>query len=144
MAERNASTPAEAAKQIRKKLREAGIEARVTSQSRGTSSVRVQMWNQPPERARKAERIAGEHRMGRFDGMTDSYDVDNARSDLPQARYVHIDNTPSEEMNEEIRTYAKERHGEDSQFALHRIYTGQSPYGTRFWEQREKPARTSG
>ena len=28
--------------------------------------------------------IASPHRMGRFDGMTDSYNVDNARDDIPQ------------------------------------------------------------
>ena len=45
---RETTTPALAARQIRKKLAEAGITARVTSKSRGTSSVSVQLTDQPP------------------------------------------------------------------------------------------------
>ena len=140
MAERNASTPARAARQIRKNLREAGIEARVTSQSRGASRVRVEIWDQPPERAREAERIAEAHLLGRFDGMTDSHIADNPRDGLPQVRSLHVDNSPSEEISRELEQYARERHGEDSQFAVLRIYTGAAPYGRGFWDRREEEA----
>ena len=131
------SAPAMAASQIRRKLKEAGIPARVTSQSRGTSSVEVAVTDQPPESTAEAERIAAPYRLGNFDGMTDSYVVDNARGDVPQASYVHVQNLPSETMRLELTEFVKQRYGDGGTANIHRVYAGLPPYGRAFWDARE-------
>ena len=131
------SAPAMAAAQIRKKLKEAGIPARVTSNSRGTSSVDVTTTDQAPEAAAETERIAAPYRLGNFDGMTDSYVIDNARKGLPQVRYVHVQNRPSEEMRQELEEFVKKRHGDGDMMNVHRVYAGLPPYGRAFWDARE-------
>ena len=130
------SPPAMAAAQIRKKLKEAGIPARVTSRSRGTSSVDVVVADQAPEAAVEIERITAPYRLGHFDGMTDSYVVDNARKDIPQARYVHVQNRPSEEMNRELEEFVKRQYGDGDMLNTHRVYSGLPPYGRAFWDAR--------
>ena len=131
------SAPAMAASQIRRKLKEAGIPARVTSRSRGTSSVDVATTDQAPESAAETERIAAPYRLGNFDGMTDSYVVDNARSDVPQVRYVHVQNLPSEEMRLELEEFVKGLYGDGDTMNTHRVYAGLPPYGRAFWDARE-------
>ena len=131
------STPAMAAEQIRKKLKEAGIPARVTSRSRGTSSVDVAVTDQAPEAAAEIERITAPYQLGHFDGMTDSYVVDNARKDVPQARYVHVQNHPSEKMRRELEEFVKGPYGDGDTANTHRVYAGLPPYGRAFWDARE-------
>ena len=134
---RETTTPALAARQIRKKLSEAGITARVTSRSRGTSSVSVELTDQPPETLERAERMASPHRMGRFDGMNDSYNVDNARDDIPQVSYVNVQNFPSAEMRREIEAFVLNNYGEAAPVSLHQIFAGRTPYGRVFWDTRQ-------
>ena len=131
------STPAMAAAQIRRKLKEAGIPARVTSKSRGTSSVGVAVTDQPPESTAEAERIATPYRLGNFDGMTDSYVVDNARKDVPQVSYINVQNLPSEKMRLELTEFVKQRYGDGDMLNIHRVYAGLPPYGRAFWDAQE-------
>ena len=126
-----------AAEQIRRKLKEAGIPARVTSKSQGTSSVEVAVTDQPPESTAEAERIAAPYRLGNFDGMTDSYVVDNARKDVPQVRYINVQNLPSETMCLELTEFVKQRYGDGDMMNTHRVYAGLPPYGRAFWDARE-------
>ncbi len=134
---RETTTPALAARQIRKKLAEAGITARVTSRSRGTSSVSVQLTDQSPKTFERAENIASPHRMGRYDGMNEYYNMDNARDDIPQVSYVHMQNLPSEEMRREIETFSLKTYGEAKPVSLHQIFAGFAPYGRVFWDTRQ-------
>ena len=131
------SPPAMAAAQIRTKLNEAGIPARVTSRSRGTSSVDVAVTDQASEAAAEIERITAPYRLGNFDGMTDSYVVDNARKDVPQARCVHVENRPSVKMRLELEKFVKRRYGDGDTANTHRVYAGLPPYGRAFWDARE-------
>ena len=130
------SAPAMAAAQIRRKLKEAGIPARVTSRSRGTSSVDVVITDQAPEATAEAERITAPYRLGNFDGMTDSYVVDNARKDVPQVRYAHVQNQPSGKMRLELEEFVKRRYGDGDMLNTHRVYAGLPPYGRAFWDAR--------
>ena len=126
-----------AAEQIRRKLKEAGIPARVTSKSQGTSSVEVAVTDQPPESTAEAERIAAPYRLGNFDGMTDSYVIDNARRDIPQVRYINVQNLPSDTMRLELTEFVKQRYGDGNMLNIHRVYAGLPPHGRAFWDARE-------
>lgn len=44
--------------------------------------------------------ITSKYKMGRFDGMTDSYDYTNRRDDIPQVSYVFLNRTISQDIYE--------------------------------------------
>lgn len=78
-----------AAQQIRKVLKNEfpGVKFSVRSHNyAGGSAVYVE-WNGDPER-REVEPKVCMYEYGKFDGMTDSYDANNIRKDLPQVKYV--------------------------------------------------------
>jgi len=47
------------------------------------------------------EEITSKYKLGRFDGMTDSYEYTNRRYDIPQVDYVFLNRTISEDIYEE-------------------------------------------
>mgnify|MGYP007083424983 CR=1 FL=1 len=92
------SNHAAAAKAIRSELKKAfpGQKFSVTSTSySGGDSVRVS-WVDGPLMD-QVDSIAGKYQYGSFDGMTDSYNVDNSIKDLPQVRFVQVERTMSDE-----------------------------------------------
>ena len=83
------STAALTAKEIRIKLKNQfpGIKFRVTSMNySGGNSVDIE-WEDGAS-SEMVNKIIGKYEYGSFDGMTDSYNYDNARKDVPQAKYV--------------------------------------------------------
>lgn len=102
------SNPAAAAKMIRQWLKAQGIPARVTSKSYSMgSNVNVYVTDLQPEQAKKVEEYAGQFEMGRFDGMTDCYDYNNRRDDIPQVKYVFVNNAISDPLRQEIWDFAR-------------------------------------
>jgi hypothetical protein len=51
--------------------------------------------------------FCGQFQYGSFDGMTDSYNYDNGRSDIPQVRWVQVHNRPSDAMRKEIFAFIR-------------------------------------
>ena len=46
------------------------------------------------------EAITSKYKLGRFDGMTDSYEYTNRRDDVPQVSYVFLNRTISDDIYE--------------------------------------------
>jgi hypothetical protein len=99
-----------AAKEIRTRLKAAGIKARVRSENySGGNSVNVDLNDETPEVMKRAQAIADPFQYGHFDGMTDSYHISNDRNDLPaQARFVFVTNHISREMAQTVWSFIRE------------------------------------
>lgn len=99
------STRAAAAKAIRNELKKNGIKARVTCKSySGGDSVRVSVSNQAPWVMAKINDFCNQYQMGHFNGMEDIYEYSNT-SDLPQVKFVFVDNNFSDEVKNEARAH---------------------------------------
>lgn len=96
---------AKAAAAIRKELKTAfpKIVFSVTSDTYSMGdSVRIKYEDGP--KTEEVDKITSKYQYGNFDGMTDCYNNDNCRDDIPQAKYVQI----SRSMSERSRNLAKE------------------------------------
>lgn len=103
------TTAALTAAAIRKKLKEMGIKASVTSDNfAGGNSVRVHMEDMSPETSEKVRVMARAYQYGHFDGMNDIYEYSNRREDIPQVKYVQVENRCSDAMRERIYKFARE------------------------------------
>lgn len=83
------STHAAAAKAIRAELKEnfPSIKFSVRSESyAGGNNVCISWINGPTEE--EVEKIVNKYEYGSFNGMTDSYEYDNVKKDIPQVFYV--------------------------------------------------------
>lgn len=86
------SEHAQAAKAIREELKKAfpGVNFKVTScRESYYGVVRVETIHQfSREDGQEISKLLHKYEKGKFDGMTDSYDYGNVRTDIPQVRYV--------------------------------------------------------
>ncbi len=102
---------AAAAKMIRQWLKAEGVVGRVTSKSySGGSNVNVHLVDQKPEVFEKVRTYANQFEYGSFDGMQDLYNFDNVRNDIPQAKYVFVNNEISDELRAKIWKFARGRY----------------------------------
>ena len=92
------STHATAATELRKRLKAAGIKASVRSSCfAGGNAIDVNLNNASDETVQLANNIAALFKKGHFDGMTDSYRMDNVRTDVPaQVMFVCVNNHQDE------------------------------------------------
>lgn len=85
---------AAAAKAIRDELKAAFPGEKFSVRSESFSMGNAVKVNYPggllPQDVERLEEIAYKYQEGRFDGMTDSYEYSNARDDLPQVKFVHV------------------------------------------------------
>lgn len=100
---RKLSEAAQVAAQIRAGLKQLGIAAKVRSENyAGGNSVNIDLTDEPPHvRALLTERYA-KYQYGKFDGMTDSYDHCNVRKDIPQVRFLFVNNSCSKQLRRKI------------------------------------------
>lgn len=142
-------TPAaQAAALIRKELKKNNIKGRVTSENYSMgSSVNVHITDELPATMEAVKSFCSTYQMGHFDGMTDSYEYTNHDQDIPQAKYVFVDNDRSDEMSEAIATYLlanwqnfEAMTGYDRSDAIHRAFTGADDLG--FWATRKPRVRS--
>lgn len=102
------STQAKAAKEIRDYLKSKGIAANVTSHSASmTSSVRVKVNDLQPDVFKEIEQRCKQYQYGHFDGMQDMYEYSNSNPDLPQAKYVFVENYYSDEFRQKAWNYIR-------------------------------------
>ena len=92
---------AQAAKMIRGYLKEMGIKGSVTSSSFSMgNSVDVDVQDLDPATRKALEDRCEPHEYGTFDGMTDSTGFKNQGLNIPQAKYVHVTCSYSDEVRQ--------------------------------------------
>ncbi len=67
------------------------------------NSVRIKYKNAVP--ASEIEKVTDKYQYGHFDGMIDYYELSNVREDIPQAKFVFVERT----ITDDILLKAKER-----------------------------------
>ena len=111
MAKRQLSQAAQAAKLIRKQLKDWGIPARVKSETYSMgSSVGITVTDLPPAMYQKVYDFANRFQYGTFNSMEDIYEYTNSRDDIPQAKYVFVRNEYSEELRKLAFEFAKKNY----------------------------------
>lgn len=102
------STHAAAAKMIRAELKKHGISATVRSKSyAGGDSITIGLINELPATVAAVKAFAGRFEMGHFDGMRDIYEYSNRNSDLPQVKFVFVQNDLTNEVRQAAWEYVK-------------------------------------
>ena len=95
------STHAAAAKAIRTELKKNGIKARVTCDSYSMgSSVRVELENEAPWTVKAITSFVNKFQYGHFNGMEDIYEYSNNREDIPQVKFVFVENNFTDELKQ--------------------------------------------
>jgi len=90
---RQLTEAAQVAKLIKAELKRHGImcTAKSSNYSMG-DSVRVAVTDQPPWVMKKIEAFTDKYQYGNFNGMEDIYEYTNSRDDIPQTKYLFIEN----------------------------------------------------
>jgi len=103
------STHAAAAKAIRTELKKNGIKAKVRSSSFSMgNSVNVTVYNQLPQAMKEIEAFCNRFQYGHFNGMEDIYEYSNRNEDLPQVKFVSVNNEISEDLYQAAWDWMKE------------------------------------
>ena len=159
MAKRNLSEAAKAAAMIRKHLKANGVKARVRSSTFSMgSSVDVTVYNQTPESYKAISEYCGQFQAGHFDGMIDLYECSNNRNDIPQSKFVSVENDFSDDINQaawdflragfaewsegpisydEASVYWGRQSGENAQQAVYKLLNGRGQFSRKFWAMRK-------
>ena len=108
------TTHAQTAKAIREELKKAfpnvSFSVRSSSFSMG-DDVRIEWTNGPT--TEQVENITKKYEYGTFDGMTDLYEIDNKRNDIPQVKYIITSRTITEDIKEKTAQEIADRFGFD-------------------------------
>jgi Large polyvalent protein associated domain 29 len=88
------------AKAIRSELKQAHSDTKFSVRSQAHGAVYVS-WTDGPATA-DIDALTSKYMLGHFDGMTDSYDYNNKRNDLPQIRFVICQRDRSETTDEPV------------------------------------------
>jgi hypothetical protein len=108
MSKRKLSTHAAAAKMIRAELKKHGIKASVRSSTySGGTSIRVSLKNEAPWTVKAIEDFCAKFEYGHFDGMFDIYEYSNVRDDVPQVKYLFVENEFDDEMREKAYRFLR-------------------------------------
>lgn len=151
------SQQAQVAKLCKQYLTKRGIECRTRSDSFSMGdSVSVDVYDQPPEVVREIEKELKQYQYGHFDGMTDCYESSNRRHDIPQTKYLHVNNKHSDALRAAAYEHLRQHwhggdalpekmedagrgalSGEDVPTMVHRLLTGAlNGVSVNFWEAR--------
>ncbi len=102
------SESAKGAAMIKKFIKDLGVAASVRSENYSMgSSINVSVEDQPPAMYEKIKSFANNFQYGHFNGMEDIYEYSNNRKDIPQAKFVFVNNKISSVLKQEIWDYAK-------------------------------------
>lgn len=92
MTKRAPTQAALCAKAIRKELKEAFPTDKFSVRSSnfaGGNAVSIEMKESDTDTS-EVRKLLDKYEYGSFDGMTDMYNYDNKRDDIPQVKYVHL------------------------------------------------------
>jgi len=102
------SSHAAVAKACKAFCKSKGIPCKATSSSFSMGdSVRVKVENQPPHIMTMLNDELKQYQYGHFNGMEDIYEYSNSRDDVPQTKYLSIDNSYSEEMHQKAWSFLR-------------------------------------
>ena len=105
------SSQARAAKEIRKILKDLGIAASVTSKGYSMGDhVNIDLTNQPPAIVEQITKLTNKFQYGHFDGMIDLYEYSNTRDDIPQTKYLMVNNTFDDDIRQKAYEYLKDHY----------------------------------
>ncbi|WP_086931571.1 LPD29 domain-containing protein [Agarilytica rhodophyticola] len=97
------SPQAQVAAIIRKGLKTHGIKASVRSEGyAGGNSVTIDLVDQPPWVVKAIQRETSKYKRGSFNAMEDIYEHSNKRDDIPQVKFLFVQNRYSEEVKKDI------------------------------------------
>ena len=90
---RQLTEAAQVAKLIKAEIKKYGIKctAKSSNYSMG-DSVRVNVTDQPPWVMAKIKEFTSQFEYGHFNGMEDIYEYSNSRDDIPQTKFLFIEN----------------------------------------------------
>ena len=115
---------AAAAKAIRAELKKHGVAGTVRASSySGGSSVTVTLTDELPATVDAVRAFAGQFQYGHFDGMTDGYEYSNSRDDIPQVRFVFVQNEISEARLASAWNYCLANHADCNTVSGFRTYS---------------------
>lgn len=109
------SSHAHVAKLCRQYLKARSIKAKVASKSySGGCSVTVRVVDQVPAVMEEIKKAFSQYEYGHFNGMEDIYEYSNSRSDIPQVKFLFVENDYSDELTQQAWTFIRNRcHGAD-------------------------------
>lgn len=93
------SETAKCSKAIREELKKKFPGVKFKVNSGGGSAINIYYVDGPSYES--VDKIVGKYEMGHFDGMTDMYEYDNRREDIPQVKYIFITREISLEYGQE-------------------------------------------
>ena len=100
------SSQARTAKEIRELLKSLNIPASVTSKGYSMGDhVNVDLENQPPAIVEQIRKLTYKYQYGHFDGMIDMYEMSNCRDDIPQTKYLMIQNSWTDDIKQKAWEY---------------------------------------
>ena len=109
---RELSTHAKAAKMIRTELKKNGVKAKVKARTySGGDSIDVTVYNQLPAAMVEIKKYCDQYQMGHFDGMVDCYEYSNSREDIPQVKFVFVNNEISDEIKQAAWSWMRGYYG---------------------------------
>tara|TARA_S200002703_G_C3800214_1_gene247246 strand:- start:587 stop:1144 length:558 start_codon:yes stop_codon:yes gene_type:complete len=96
---RKLSPAAEVAKLLKKKAKEMGLVATAKSHNyTGGDSVNVYITEGTDANLAKFKEYSGQYKYGHFDGMIDLYEYSNTRDDIPQTKYLFVQDDRAEKI----------------------------------------------
>lgn len=94
-----------AAAMIRKEIKAKFPELKFTCRSEnyaGGNSINIGIVDQPVDVKNAIEEMTAKYEYGHFDGMTDCYHYSNSRDDIPQVKFLFVNNDMTDAKREEI------------------------------------------
>ena len=118
---RKISEQAQVAKLLKKKAKELGIKV-VWSKSdsfAGGDSVRLRFNAGSDDAVKQLEDYSHQFKQGHFDGMNDIYEYSNSRDDVPQTKYLFLDDCRADKILGDLAHYQTTwfANGEEVNFA---------------------------
>jgi hypothetical protein len=93
-----------------------GVKFGVTGKSyAGGDSVRVSWTDGPTEE--RVNNITCKYEYGSFDGMTDIYNYDNVRNDIPQTKYLFLNRSAGEQISVYLSNWIEKHFLEENGFS---------------------------
>ena len=110
---REMSEVARCAKEIRQYIKSLNIPCRVKSHSYSMGcSVRVELDDLHPDTEEKIKSHTAKYQYGHFDGMIDLYEYSNTREDIPQTKFLFINNHYSKKLKQAAWEFFKSSYTE--------------------------------
>lgn len=96
---RKLSPAAEVAKLLKKKAKELGLVATAKSQNySGGDSVNVRVTEGSDANLEKLKEYSDQYEYGHFNGMEDIYEYSNTRDDIPQTKYLFVEDFRADQI----------------------------------------------